>query len=59
MNADERRWEGTASERTVEERELLRDIEIAERQLGEGQGVPHERARQQILEALGGTARGG
>ena len=40
-------------ERLLEELELLRDIHAAEQQLAEGQGVPHEEARQQVLSSLG------
>ncbi len=40
-------------ERLVEELELLRDIHLAERQVSEGQGVSHDRAREQVLGALG------
>ena len=40
-------------ERLLEELELLRDIHVAEQQMAEGQGVPHEEARQQVLSSLG------
>ena len=38
----------------AERDDLLRDIELAEQQLAEGQGIPHEQAWEQILEALEG-----
>jgi len=39
-------------ERLLDELELLRDIQIAERQLADGQGVPHEQACEQIRGAI-------
>jgi antitoxin YefM len=39
-------------ERLVEEIALLRDIHVAERQLAEGRGVPHEEAKKRILSRL-------
>lgn len=39
-------------ERLMEELELLRDIHTAEGQLARGEGVPHDRARDQVLSAL-------
>ena len=41
-------------ERLLEELELLRDLHTAERQLARGEGVPHDRARRQVLDALEG-----
>ena len=41
-------------ERLVEEITLLRDVHVAERQLAEGRGVPHEEAKKQILSRLEG-----
>jgi len=39
-------------ESLIEELETLRDIQMAEQQLSDGQGVPHETAREQILAEL-------
>lgn len=39
-------------QRLVEEISLLRDVHVAERQLAEGRGVPHEEAKKQILSRL-------
>ena len=39
----------TEYERLLEEVEILRDVKIAERQLAEGHGVPHEEAQEQLL----------
>ena len=36
----------------IEELEMLRDIHLAEQQIADGQGVPHESAREQVLAAL-------
>ncbi len=33
--------------------ELLREIEIAERQIAAGEGIPHDEARRQLLERIG------
>lgn len=39
-------------ERLLEELELLRDIHVAERQVADGEGVPHDAARRQVLDSL-------
>ncbi len=39
-------------EQLLEELELLRDLQSAERELTEGRGVGHEQAREQVLAAL-------
>jgi prevent-host-death family protein len=39
-------------ERLLDELELLRDLQTAERQLARGEGVPHEAARRQVLDSL-------
>lgn len=39
----------TKYERLLEEVEILRDVKIAERQLAEGQGIPHEEAKSRLL----------
>jgi antitoxin YefM len=39
-------------ERLLEERDLLREVHLAEKQLAAGQGIPHEQAREQVLSAL-------
>jgi len=39
-------------EELIEELETLRDIHLAEQQISDGQGVPHEVAREQVLSAL-------
>lgn len=39
-------------ERLLEELELLRDIQVAEQQLAAGEGVPHDEARRQVVDAL-------
>ena len=38
--------------KTTETIEILRDVKIAERQLAEGRGVPHEEARSRLLSWL-------
>ena len=43
-------------QRIVEELELLRDINVAEKQLAEGKGIEHEQAIQQI--GVAGADRG-
>lgn len=40
----------TEYERLVEENELLRDIRIAEQQIADGQGIPHDVVRKELLE---------
>jgi len=40
-----------------EKDELLREIRLAEEQLAEGQGVPHEEARAKVLESIGRSSR--
>ena len=42
----------TEYERLIERLELRRDIQIAERQIAEGEGVPHAEAKQRILSRL-------
>lgn len=42
----------TEYERLVEEVELLRDVREAERQLEAGMGIPHSKARAQVMAAL-------
>ena len=39
-------------ERLIEELELLREIHLAERQLADELGVPHQQAREEILSEL-------
>jgi prevent-host-death family protein len=39
-------------ERLLEEIELLRDVRIAERQIADGEGVPHAEAKKQVLALL-------
>lgn len=39
----------TQMERAIRESRILRDVKIAERQLAEGRGVPHEEARSRLL----------
>lgn len=39
-------------EELLEEVDTLRDIHVAEKQLAQGKGVSHARARQQVLAAL-------
>ena len=39
-------------EQLLEEVETLRDIHLAERQIAQGKGVSHARARQRVLAAL-------
>lgn len=39
-------------ERLVDELEILRDIQLAEQQIGEGRGVAHDEARKQVLDEL-------
>ncbi|MGH7821632.1 MAG: type II toxin-antitoxin system Phd/YefM family antitoxin [Candidatus Binatia bacterium] len=39
-------------EELLEELETLRDINLAEKQIAQGRGVPHARARQRVLTAL-------
>jgi hypothetical protein len=36
----------------VEELELLRDVHQAEKELGAGKGIPHSKARAQVLARL-------
>ncbi|MEM7356215.1 MAG: type II toxin-antitoxin system Phd/YefM family antitoxin [Acidobacteriota bacterium] len=36
-------------ERLVDELELLRDIRLAERQLDQGQGIPHNEAKARVM----------
>lgn len=36
----------------TEKAEILRDVQVAERQLSEGQGIPHKEARQRVLARL-------
>lgn len=40
-------------DRLMDELELLRDVAQAERQLDEGQGIPHDQARAQLLRGSG------
>jgi len=40
-----------------EKDEVLREIRLAEEQLAEGQGVPHEEARRKVLESLERASR--
>lgn len=40
----------TEYERLVEENELLRDIRIAEQQIADGQAIPHDEVRRELLE---------
>ena len=42
----------TEYERMADEIELLRDIRVAERQLADGQGIPHEEAKARVLATL-------
>lgn len=42
----------TEYEHLLEEVETLRDINLAEKQIAQGRGVPHARARQRVLAAL-------
>lgn len=39
-------------ERLLEELELLRDVVAADRQIAQGQGLPHETARERVLQAI-------
>ncbi len=39
-------------ERLVEELEVLRDIRLAERQLDEGLGIPHDEVKARVLASL-------
>ncbi len=39
-------------ERLVEELEVLRDIRLAERQLDEGLGIPHDEVKERVLASL-------
>lgn len=39
-------------EALVEELEILRDISLSERELADGQGVPHEEVRAKLLEVV-------
>jgi len=41
----------------IEEIEVLRDIQISERELAEGKGVPHEQVVQELLEIVRSKAR--
>ena len=41
-------------ERLVDELELLRDIRLAERQLEEGRGIPHDEAKARVMAMLDG-----
>ena len=45
----------SAYERMVDELELLRDVRLAEKQLAEGRGIPHEEAKARVLAALNVT----
>lgn len=40
------------SEKLLEKIEILRDVQMAQRQFAAGQGVPHDEARAQILAQL-------
>ena len=42
----------TEFERLVDELELLRDIRLAERQLADGEGIPHAEAKARVLATL-------
>jgi prevent-host-death family protein len=42
----------SAYERLLDEVELLREVQLAERQLEQGEGIPHEEAKEQALAAL-------
>lgn len=42
----------TEYERLIEENELLRDIRIAEQQIADGQAIPHDVVRKELLERL-------
>ena len=42
----------TEYERLADELELLRDIRQAERELADGQGIPHEEAKARVLATL-------
>jgi PHD/YefM family antitoxin component YafN of YafNO toxin-antitoxin module len=39
-------------EQLLEEVETLRDVQLAEKQIAQGKGISHDRARQRILNAL-------
>jgi hypothetical protein len=42
----------TEYERLVDELETLRDIQAAEREYAQGEGIPHEEAKKQVLATL-------
>jgi len=44
----------TEYDRLLDELEVLRDIHVASKQLADGEGVPHERARREVLARVRG-----